>query len=517
MKLVTGAQMGKIDKYSIEQLGIPGIVLMENAALKIVKHIKDYFEAKPHLPKEVVIIAGKGNNAGDAFAIARHLIISGYKTTIYCLFDYSLISGDAKKNFDILTGLKATIKFIDEKDSLKEITKDIVNSQMIIDGIFGTGFKGQIEGQIAKVVKTIGEYSKYTLSIDIASGVDSATGKVADICVKANKTVTFEIPKTGQMIYPGAEFTGKLSVEHIGIPRQAIDSIDINTFLTDSCIVKNSIPKRNAQFNKGNCGKVAIITGSTGMAGSGCLAAKASLRSGSGLVYVVAPKSLTGIYQKVVPEAVVVGLEEDNGVVSPHSTQTILERIKKCNVAAIGPGLSADKCIYYIVSNIAEQIDVPVVLDADALNALTGHTEVFGKFKKDVVITPHPGEMSRLTGLTIDYIQANRLEVAQKYSLLWGVILVLKGANTIVASSKGSVFINPTGNSGMATAGSGDALAGMIASLIGQGAEAFEAAVAGVYLHGLSGDLAAQQKGEHGMTAMDLIENIPEAFLSILR
>jgi NAD(P)H-hydrate epimerase len=511
MKVVTGAQMGQIDKYSIEQIGIPSMVLMENAALKVVKHIDLYFEKQSLSEKNIVIIAGKGNNAGDAFAAARHLIIRGYNTRIYCLFNKDCLSGDARLNLDILYRIGARIEYLEDNSNMDSLCAAVENSYLVVDGIFGTGFRGQVQGHIAKAVELINTTSKYVISIDIASGIESATGRAADICIKADKTVTFELPKIGQLIFPGAGYTGQLAVESIGMPPQAIESTEIALNLTDSDFINTVIPKRKTEFNKGNCGKVIIVTGSSGMAGSGCIAAKACLRTGSGLVYIAGPSSLINIYQSVVPEAVAIGLEDKDGAISEKSTGTIAGALKKCNVAAIGPGLSTNESIYNIIDTITDNINIPVVLDADALNAIAKNTEMFKKFKKDVVITPHPGEMSRLTGLDISYIQQNRIEVATKYAGIWGVVVVLKGARTIIADKDGKIYINPTGNAGMATAGSGDALTGIIASLIGQGANVFEAAVAGVYIHGLAGDIVCLSKGEYGINAMDIAENVPYA------
>ncbi len=517
MKAVTGAQMGKIDKYSIEMMGIPGLLLMENAALQIVQHVERYFELNTSLPEKVILVAGKGNNAGDAFAVARHLMIKGYKIIVYCLFDKAFLMGDARLNFDIIERLRADIRYIGENLNADEFGHEISKASLVIDGIFGTGFRGEAKGYIAEVINLINANSNYTLSIDIASGVEAATGKVSVSCIKAAKTVTFELPKIGQLIYPGADFTGELAVEAIGMPGESLDSVNINIFLTDFKMVKGIIPKRGSEANKGSCGKLAVITGSQGMAGSGCLASKAALRTGSGLVYIGAPKSMINIYQSVVPEAVGVGLVEYNGVLGQNSIEGIVKLLDKCDTAVIGPGLSSNEYIFYILNSIADKVDIPIVLDADALNALSKNTGLFDRFKNEVVITPHPGEMARLTGLEIEYIQENRLEIAQKYSRLWGVTVVLKGAKTIVAHSSGKVYINPTGNSGMATAGSGDSLTGMIASLIGQGAGVFEAAVAGVYLHGLAGDIAAEEKGEYGVIASDIVENIPAAIKKVLK
>jgi hydroxyethylthiazole kinase-like uncharacterized protein yjeF len=511
MKVVTGIEMGKIDKYSIEQIGIPGIVLMENAALKIVKHIELYIEQNHLKIPNIMIVAGKGNNAGDAFAVARHLIISGKKVKTYCLFDNKYIVGDARINLDILQSLDADIEFLQDNSELDEFIINTKSSHIVLDGIFGTGFRGQINGHIAKVIEIINHNASYIMSIDIASGIEAATGKVANTCIKADKTVTFELPKIGQLIYPGKYNSGQLEIESIGMPSKSIQSIDININLTDLDFINSVIPIRKEEFNKGNCGKVLIVTGSLGMAGSGCIAAKASLRTGTGLVYIAAPSSLMNVYQSVVPEAVAIGLKDSNGVLEEEALDVIFDMLKKCNATAIGPGISTHKSIYNIVRSIAETAKIPLVIDADALNVIAEDTGIFNKFQKDVVITPHPGEMSRLTGLEIKYIQENRIEVAKMYASLWGVTVVLKGARTIIADKNGEVFINPTGNSGMATAGSGDALSGIIASLIGQGVRPFEAAIAGTYIHGLAGDIAAQEKGLYGINAMDIVENIPYA------
>lgn len=508
--------MGKIDKYCIDNVGIPGIVLMENAALKIFKHIDWFLEDKCYSPWDVVIIAGKGNNAGDAFAVARQLLVRGKRVKLYCLFPKELFTGDAKVNFDVLDKIGVNVRFLDENTSQEEFCSDIQNSRIVLDGIFGTGFRGEVEGHIKNAVELINKYSRYTISIDIASGIESATGKAAESCIKADKTVTFELPKIGQLVFPGAGYTGELVVESIGMPGQAVDCIEETTALIDRSLVKSILPERKDEFNKGSCGKVSVISGSTGMAGSGCLTAKACLRTGSGLVYLAVPSNLIGIYQSVVPEAVAVNLKDSIDIISEQSVNDIVQLIKKCDIAAIGPGLSTDKSIFTIIKCIAENIEVPVVLDADALNSIAGSTDIFGKFTKDVVITPHPGEMARLTGLDIPFIQSNRMEVASKYAALWGVTVVLKGARTIVADKNGHIYINPTGNPGMATAGSGDSLTGIIASLIGQGARATQAAVAGVYLHGLAGDMAAETKGQYGLTAMDIVENIPGAIMKTI-
>lgn len=274
MKAVTGKEMGMIDKYCINNIGIPGIVLMENAALKVVKHVILYLEKENSLPIHAVIIAGKGNNAGDAFAAARHLWIQGKRIEVYCLFEKETLAGDAKVNFEILENMDVPIKYLSVNSSIEELQSDIEKAELVLDGIFGTGFRGDIQGLIKQVVGIVNRYSRHTISIDIASGIDSATGRTSGACIKSHKTVTFQCPKIGQLVYPGADYTGELVVESISMPSQAVEYITETTTWIDREVVKSLIPSRKAEYNKGNCGKVAVVSGSTGMAGSGCLTAK---------------------------------------------------------------------------------------------------------------------------------------------------------------------------------------------------------------------------------------------------
>ena len=542
MIAVTGQQMQKVDNYAIHNIGIPGIVLMENAAQQITKHIKGYIGGikpanKP--PYEVVIIAGKGNNAGDGFAVARQLFISGIRVAVYCLFDNSSYKGDALTNFEILEKLAVDIfPLVDSNETLKT---HLQMAYVTVDAIFGTGFKGEITGEIGGVVDLINEFSNYTLSIDISSGINSETGAVSRCCIKAHKTVTFELPKIGQLVYPGAEYTGEFAVESIGMPKAAILASGSKTHFVDMSMVRALIRQRPQNSNKGTFGKAILITGSEGMAGAGCIAAMSCLRAGAGLVYLAVPQSMMSIYQSVVPEAIAIPIKHEytvynggnaikqdriteaeiakeselsevglakQGVNLDNNFMELIDRISNCTVLAVGPGMSSEEKSCQLLRNISQQCEIPVVMDADALNIAALDNSIFNNFSNDVIITPHPGEMSRLTGLSISEIQSDRISVAREFAMKWGIIVVLKGARTIVADKYGNTYINSTGNSGMATAGSGDALTGVITALIAQGMSSIEAAIAGAYLHGLAGDIAGQEIGQHGITAMDIAENI---------
>jgi hydroxyethylthiazole kinase-like uncharacterized protein yjeF len=400
----------------------------------------------------------------------------------------------------------------------------INEADMIVDGILGTGLKGEVTGIVSDIVKIINESGKYILSIDIPSGLNGSTGKIMGTCVKADKTVTFGLPKIGLLLHPGCEYAGRVIVADIGIPHNIIHSMNIKSNLIDFDIFSSLIPKRLNETNKGDYGKVLIITGSPGMTGAGCLAAKAALRTGSGLVYLGVPSTLAHIYNTNVTEAITISMQDKDvsdknaggyhqsgeaGYISASNINALGEYIKNKDVIAVGPGLSVKGGVFDITAWLIENSNVPLVLDADALNAISRNVSILGKLKAKAVITPHPGEMSRMTNMTIEEIRNHRIETAREFACRWGVVTVLKGWRTVVGLPDGTIYINTSGNPGMATAGTGDVLTGIIASFIAQGLTPEQAAVAGVFLHGKAGDRVASGMGEHGLIAGDIIEEIP--------
>lgn len=508
MKIVTPRQMNEIDGITINRFGIPGVVLMENAALKVVEETIRTLGSLTG--KNILVFAGKGNNGGDAFAAARHFYNKGASVKVYTVCKKDDIGGDARINFDILDrmGLKTTE--VSEAAHLHAVTAELAFADIVVDGIFGTGLRGGITGLPGDLIKAINDSHKTILSIDIPSGVNGATGEAAGVCIRANKTVTFGLPKLGMVVHPGCEYAGELVVADIGIPGAAVDSLGVKTHLIDRDRVAAILPRREVQSNKGNYGKILIVTGSAGMTGAGCLAARAALRTGAGLVYLGVPARLTQIYDTLSIESVTLPLaDREPGILSRTCIRDLLELSARKNVIAIGPGLSSDDDIFGIVREVIANSKVPLVLDADALNVLAKDVSMLKNLKTEAVVTPHPGEMARLAGTTIEKVQNKRLETAQEFAARWGVTTVLKGAGSIVAAPDGTIYINPTGNPGMATGGSGDVLTGVIAALIGQGLKVPDAAAAGVYIHGLAGDFAAADKGEHGMIAGDLAEELP--------
>jgi len=515
MKVVTPEQMREIDKRTINEIGIPGIVLMENAARKVTD------EAVKMLGfprgKLVAVIAGKGNNGGDAFAVARQLKGEGCHVKAFVTALKKDITGDAGINLSILEKIgESPVELVDES-RMEDLKNTLEKADLVVDGLLGTGLKGEVRGFIKEVINIINMAQKPVLAIDIPSGVSGETGQVLGCCIQADKTVTFALPKLGMLVHPGLDHTGELVVADIGIPSKVIEGMKIDTYITDSALVASMMPRRFKNSNKGDYGRVLIITGSEGMTGSGCLAATAALRTGAGLVYVGVPAGLVSIYDAQVMESVTIPLEDERtGRLSKRCLSRIEAEIKRMDVLAVGPGLGTGDDIFDIVARMVEMADVPLVVDADGLNVLSRDVSVLKNLKTQMVITPHPGEMARLCGISIGEVQDNRIDVAREFAEKWKVVTVLKGARTIIALPDGTIYINPTGNAGMATAGSGDVLTGIIASLIGQGVTPWHAAVAGTYLHGMAGDNAAQVRGEHGMIAGDIVNELPYAIKSLL-
>lgn len=516
MKIVTPEQMSAIDKCAINDYGIPGMLLMENAACAVVSEaLKMLGDLRD---KIVTAVAGRGNNGGDAFAAARLLHSRGADVRVYLTGGKAGISGDALANASILEGIGINIiEILTEKD-IELLASDMAKSSLVLDGIFGTGLGREVTGLAAEVIRSMNASGRPILAIDIPSGINGADGSVRGVSIKADVTVTFCMPKTGLVVNPGCEYAGRLIVANIGIPACALKSRDVRCELIDADMAANLIPRRRQNSNKGDYGKVLIITGSAGMAGSGCLAAAAALRSGAGLVYTGVPESLAGIYNSSAAEPVVLPLADGGkGCLAGESAGQILEYMKKVNVAAIGPGLSSSDAVRGVVRKVIVNGSVPIVIDADALNVVSADASILKSLGADAVITPHPGEMSRLTGLSTAEIQRDRIGVAGRFASEYGVITVLKGNRTVVAMPDGRIYVNPTGNAGMATAGTGDVLTGIIAGLAAQGASLEAAAVTGVYLHGLAGDKAAESLGMHGMLAGDVVLNLPYAIKELVK
>lgn len=515
MKILNSDQSRRADKIAMENIGIPGIVLMENAALALVKEIVSELGSIEN--KKIVIYAGKGNNGGDALAAARHLYMGGAIINVYIMGKKSGLSPDAMTNYNVLCNLGIQMVELDDgalnPSFLKNMIFYINEAELILDGIFGTGLIRPIEGIIRDVVKIINESGKRVISADIPSGIEASTGKVLGIGVKAKTTVTFSYPKLGNVLYPGCEYAGRIVIGNIGIPHGVFDGIGVDRFLIDRDMVKGSFPLRSRIGHKGIYGKTLIITGSRGMTGAGILSGKGALRSGGGLVYLGVQDSLYPIYANGFNEGIIIPMEEtDDGYCLSWSNINILkDLLHDKDAVACGPGMGRYDDVGRIATWLILNCDCPLILDADALNGISHDCRILRQAKNPPIITPHLGEMSRLTGLSVEEIKGNTLKTAVDFSVSHNVITVLKGFRTIVALPDGRAYVNPTGNPGMATAGSGDVLTGVITALAGQGLEPAMAAIGGVYVHGLAGDLAAEELGEYGIIASDIGERLPLA------
>lgn len=505
MKVCTAEQMRKIDRTASDLGGIPSIVLMENAAIACVDEIKKLSVRK------IGIFCGKGNNGGDGLAIARHLYNKGYEVEVFLLFG-SDFSKDALINYDILE--KTGAKIIEITDDSP--TEYYISAQdLVVDAIFGTGIHGEISGTAFDVIESINIYSKKTLSVDIPSGIDSDNGRVCSVAVKADMTVTFAAYKRGMFLYPGAEYVGEIIFSDISIPDYIIKNcgIDINT--ADKFLAKKLLPKRADNAHKGDCGKVFVAGGSVGMTGAPALSSLAALKCGAGLVTAGIPASLNQIMEVKLTEAMTLPLPEKDGMLSSEAVNEIKCRAEKSDVLLLGPGLGRSEEVNVLVSEVLKYSRVTTVVDADALYAVSQMPDMLVSCGCSLIFTPHEAEFARLVGKTTEEVSENRLELSKKFAAENGITLILKGHHTIVTSPDGRQYINTSGNSGMATGGSGDVLAGMTAAFAAAGLEETEAAVLAVYIHGLAGDIAAEKLGRLSLTALDICDNICSAISNI--
>lgn len=499
MKAANAEKIRNSDRITIEKYGLPGIVLMENAssgaARVCLKELKDIKE--PH----VLVIAGKGNNGGDGYASARLLKNKGVEAEIVVLGELEQIQGDAKINLDVAKKIGIPVT-----NDITDIEEKIKSADLVIDAIFGTGFKGKARSPQAEVIELINRFAKKVVSIDIPSGVNADNGHTEGSCVKADVTVTFALPKLGCLLYPGAENTGRLEVIDISIPAQVIDELDIKTNYLTFEEAKQMLPKRRPRSNKGTYGKLLVLAGSEKMSGAAYFAGKSAYKAGAGLVYIGTVFHRRKVIQTLIPEAITIAMDDFEGCVYNESFDAIEDILDSMTAVVLGPGLGSGKNVRYFVENVLNKANVPIVLDADGLNAICENTEVLKNTEKTAVITPHPGEMSRLTGLSIKEILDNPLDTALNFAKEYNTVTVLKDARTIIASPDGRAYINLTGNNAMSKGGSGDVLSGIIGAMLSQGLENFEAAVLGVYIHGLAGDKAAADMGHYGVLASDLMD-----------
>jgi hydroxyethylthiazole kinase-like uncharacterized protein yjeF len=509
MYIVTADEMREMDRQTIESFGLPGRILMENAGLGTTRILLDRFD---HLSDiNVGVVAGRGNNGGDGFVIARYLVQKDIPVTVYLLGTKDQVGGDAESNLKLLEPLNVTVKEIENAEQFENQKSPLHQHSLWVDAIFGTGLNSDVRGYFKDVIEFINQSNKPVLSVDIPSGLNADTGQPCGISVCAHATATFGFAKIGHMTFPGVSYTGDLDVVDIGIPPHIVKSVNpLQVLLTPELICKKLAP-RAPDTHKGDTGHLLVVAGSTGKTGAAAMTATSAIRSGAGLVTLGVPKQLNPIVETLVVEAMTWPLPDtDEGLLDESAFDEIMGLLSGKQALALGPGIGISKGIRSLLRRIVKECSVPMVIDADGLNALAGYTDILTEAMAPIILTPHPGEMARLVNATPREIQKDRVSSARHFSQQFNVHLVLKGARTVIAHPDGSVFINPTGNSGMASGGMGDVLTGMIAGFLSQGYAPESAAHLGVYLHGSGADDLAENKGPVGFLASEVMNRIPE-------
>lgn len=510
-KLVNRTQMKAIDSYSIEKVGIPSMVLMENAANEAVRIMEEKIT-----PKDIIlVVCGDGNNGGDGLATARILLNSGYQVDVFFAGNREIITEETKQQLRIVENLDIVIW-----NSLEEI--NFSNYTVMVDALLGIGLNRNVEGTYADIIETMNQQEIFLYSLDMPSGICADDAKILGIAIKADVTITFGLAKIGQILYPGNAHAGQLKIVDIGLPQSALESVDSNYISYDEYDLTH-IPRRNQHSHKGTFGRVLIIAGSENMSGAAYLSAKAAYRAGAGLVEILSSKKNRTILQTQLPEAILTTYDPEQ-LENKSEKNKIKQVVEQADVVVIGPGIGVTEASQQLLDITTLYLEKPTVFDADAINLISEYYNSFPLMRNHSyvrlnefsytlppksIVTPHLKELARLIDKSVSYIEDNLLEVADLCTTDSELIFAIKDARTLVGYEE-ERYINCSGNSGMATAGAGDVLTGIIAGLLAQGTEPFQAAKLAVYIHGLAGDLAAKQKSEYSMMASDIIDALEE-------
>jgi NAD(P)H-hydrate epimerase len=514
MRVLNTQQMREADRRTIDEIGIPSVVLMENAGRQAVAAMEAAFDGLPD--SRVGVLCGRGNNGGDGFVVARTLVQRGVETIVFLLGSVSEVRGDARTNIEILGRLGLTVVEITDAQEWELHFTEVAECDLIVDALLGTGFHGQLTGLLETVVADVNDLSVPVIAIDLPTGLSADSHETDGHAIVASMTVTLAAPKIPLVLPPADRHAGDLVVADIGIPLPLLDEVEgpyVELLTRDR--MRELVAVRAPESHKGDFGRVLIVAGSAGKTGAAHLAALGALRSGAGLVTVAAPKSCVGIVASMQPEYMTVGLDETpEGTVDFGALDRLLEI--KTDVIAVGPGIGTEPSTAAFVQGLVERAGVPLVLDADALNAFSGDPDrLIARDGVEMIITPHPGEMARLVNKTVEEVQRDRLDIARDFAATHRLHVVLKGHRTIVAGPENRAFINLTGNAGMATGGTGDVLTGMVAAWFAQLLDPEAACKIAVYLHGSAGDLAEGEEGEVSLIATDLVAHIGEAIIQL--
>lgn len=514
MKILDASQMQAMDRRAMEEIGLIGPILMENAGLAVVREILEVF---PRVSKErIVVVCGKGNNGGDGFVVARHLFNRGCRPLILLLAKKAELRGDAGLNLTIADNFGIPIREILSPEDWDAEKSQLDLATILIDAVFGTGLAKPARGLFARVIEDINQAESFKLAIDIPSGLSADSFQIIGPCVDADLTVTMAAPKIAHIFPPAEERIGRLVTADIGMPGFMFDDPELSLELVEEERVRPLFRPRDRDAHKGTFGHVFILAGSMGKTGAAVMAGEAALKSGAGLVTIGTPRSCQPVVAREMAELMTEPLDE-TPVWSPaeQAADRVLELAAGKDAVLIGPGISTHESTARLLFSILPRIEAPMVLDADALNILAGNPSVLKSLKPPVVLTPHPGEFARLIGKSTADVLKGKLELAPAFAREHDVILILKGYRTLTALPDGRVFVNSTGNPGMATGGSGDVLSGILAAMAAGEPDLPAAAVAAVFLHGRSGDLAASKVGEKSLVAGNIITHLPDAIQTL--
>ena len=497
--------MRTLDRWTIEH-GTPGHVLMERAGAGTARVLRERLR-RPRGP--VVVVCGRGNNGGDGFVVARHLRRARVPVEVWLAVRPEEVRGDAARMLAAWRRARGAVRALAAPADVEALARRLARAAAVVDALFGTGLNAPVAGVAAAVIAAINACGAPVLAVDIASGLSADTGAPLGAAVRATVTATFGYPKVGQLMYPGVEHTGLLAVVDIGIPREALATVAPGTVLLESEEVGAHLPPRRRDAHKGDFGHVLVIAGSRGKTGAGLLAAQAAARSGAGLTTLAVPATLQAVLEAQVREAMTAALADTgDGAAALADGAAVNALLADREAVVCGPGMGQAPATRALVAHVVRQCAAPLVLDADGLNAVAGSALLRDR-PGPTVVTPHPGEMARLQSGDTARVQADRLGAARAFARAERVVVVLKGARTIIASPDGATAICPTGNPGMASGGTGDVLSGVIGALLAQGLAAYDAAALGVFAHGAAGDAVAARQGETGLLASDLLAELP--------
>ncbi len=517
MRIRTAEEMRRLDQHTIEKIGLPGTILMESAGrstIGVISRIEQGVSGK-----RAAIFCGLGNNGGDGLVVARYLTLAGAQVSVFLFEGREPKTADAQLHFKALSEISVSIRFITKESELKSIEGEAEGWDFAVDALFGTGLSRPVDGLFRAAIIFLNSWKKKQdhriYAIDIPSGLHADNGKVLGKAIRASHTVTFDSKKLGFFLGEGPNCCGEVHTADISLvePKEMAQS-ESTVLETEEKEVRSWFKRRRHDSHKGTHGHVLLVAGSPSKSGASVLASTAVLRAGAGLATLATPKSSHTITKSQLLEVMSEPLEDDGkGQLGPELADKLLKLVQGKQALAVGPGLAPHPQLKELLSEFLSQVEVPTVLDADGLNAFGQDLKSLGPALGQMVLTPHPGEMARLTGETTQAIAADRLGTARRLACKTGAVVVLKGAHSVIAQADGKAYLNPTGNCGMATAGMGDILTGIIASFMAQGLSPYRAAVAGVFMHGRAGDRVAARMGQRGLLASDLLDELPRLSL----